>query len=391
MRDDHRNPSGSAAPAPAAAATADEQALRSLFAGAVQGLEPSEGALERLRHAVPVRRARKRQALVGAAVAVVLGGTVIPVALHLDDEEDKGATAGHSAIAGHGEAQGTHSGEPHPSGPDSGARPQPARSPGKGQTAGATGDRTSPHPGGSPSGGVSAGPSGDGAPVAAVGNGPQPPAGAAAATPGCTAGQLGVAGSAGAPGADGKVYGSFKVTNVSAQGCTVTGPDTVTAASVAQGPRPATTPGVTVTGHTAGDPASGLPDPSAEAPALLLQPKQTYEVLFAWVPSAQSCPAATPSPTASPQQQEGTVQRPAGQADGGPAKTPADGAASVPAGTGDTAGGTQPPGGTADPDPAGVAVSHAPAATGAPVTQATIPQACGGTVYRTGLIPQPTP
>ncbi|MEU3408326.1 hypothetical protein ABZ766_30845 [Streptomyces sp. NPDC006670] len=381
MRDDHTNPP----PGPAAPTAGDEQVLRSLFAGAVQGLEPSEGALERLRHAVPARRARKRQTLVGAAVAVLLAGTGIPAALHLGDE-DEGAAAGHSAMAGHGEAQGGFPGDPHHDGPAGGTRPQPVRPADRGQTAG-TGERPSPQPGGSPSGGVSAGPSGSGIPTAALGNGPQPPAGAAAAAPECTADQLGVAGSARAPETDGKVYGSFKVTNVSGRGCTVTGPDTVTASSLTHGPPPAQPRGVTVTGHTAGDPASRLPDPSEEAPALVLQPKQAYEVLFAWVPSAQSCPAGTPGPTATTRQQDGPAQRPAGQADGGAADTPAGGTAGVPAG--DTAGGAQRP---ADPDPAGVAVSHAPAtATGAPVTQTTIPQACGGTVYRTGLIPQPAP
>lgn len=386
MRDDHQNPQGTAAPAPG-----DEQVLRSLFAGAVQGLEPSEGALERLRHAVPARRARKRQALVGAAVAAILAGTAIPAALHLGGEDESGTAAGHSTMAGHGEAQGPRPGDAHHGDADGGSLPQPARPQGRGQTAGGPGERPSPQPGGSPSGGVSAGPSGSGAPTAAVGNGPQPPAGSAALVPECTADQLGVAGSARAPEADGKVYGGFKVTNVSARGCTVTGPDTVTAASVAHGPPPAQPRGVTVTGHTAGDPASGLPDPSAEAPGLLLQPKQAYEVFFAWVPSAQSCPAA-PGPTATPQQQDAAVRRPADQPGGSPVNTPAGGGADAPAGAGGSTGGAKLPGGQADPDPAGVAVSHAPAtATGAPVTQATIPQACGGTVYRTGLIPQPAP
>ncbi|MFH7595362.1 hypothetical protein WDV06_09690 [Streptomyces racemochromogenes] len=387
MRDDHRNPS-----VPAAPATADEQVLRSLFAGAVQGLEPSEGALERLRHAVPARRARKRKVLVGGAAAVILAGVAVPAVLHLGDADDGGAAVRHSAMAGHGEAQGARPGDPRPGIPDDEARPRPAKSPDKGHTAGGAAARSSQQHGGSPSGGVSAGPSGAGAPTAAGGNGPQPPAGAAAAAPGCTADQLGVAGSARAPEADGKVYGSFKVTNVSGRGCTVTGPDTVTAASVSQGPPAAQPRGVTVTGHTAGDPASGLPDPSAEAPALVLQPKQAYEVLFAWVPSAQSCPAATPAPTATPQRQDGTAQRPAGQADTGGADAPAGGPAGAPTGAGETAGGERRPDGTVDPDPAGVAVSHAPATgTGAPVTQTTIPQACGGTVYRTGLIPQPAP
>lgn len=45
----------------------DELALRRMLQGAVQGLEPSDGTLERLHRAVPARRARRRQGVVGAA------------------------------------------------------------------------------------------------------------------------------------------------------------------------------------------------------------------------------------------------------------------------------------------------------------------------------------
>ncbi|MEU7607087.1 hypothetical protein AB0B44_40650, partial [Streptomyces sp. NPDC041003] len=50
MMDDHTQPGGAS----------EEEALRGLFHGAVEGLQPSADALERLRHAVPARRARKR-------------------------------------------------------------------------------------------------------------------------------------------------------------------------------------------------------------------------------------------------------------------------------------------------------------------------------------------
>ncbi|MFD8982192.1 hypothetical protein [Streptomyces sp. NPDC059564] len=382
MTDDDKNPPGRA--------TADEEALRGLLAGAVRGLEPSDGALERLRHAVPARRARKRQALVGAAAVALLAGTAIPAALHLGT--DQGAAAGHSAMAGHGESQGGGPGgpsDPHQNGSGDGGKgdPKSAKATGKDQETGGADGTPSPQASGSPYGGTVADPSGAGATAgttaAGAGNGPQPPAGAAPGAPACTAGQLGVAGSARAPESDGKVLGSFKVTNVSARGCTVTGPDTVTAAPLPAGPPPAQAAPVTVTGHRAGDPASGLlPDPSAEAPVLLLEPNTAYEVRFAWVPSAQSCPAVSPDPTAKPQP-GGEAQAPAGAQDGAgaPAVAGADAAAPGPDPNSGSAGGQA---------GAGVAVSHTPTG-GDPVTRTTIPEACGGTVYRTGIIPQAAP
>ncbi|MGW4705839.1 hypothetical protein ACWEP1_36530, partial [Streptomyces sp. NPDC004285] len=61
----------------------DELALRRLFQDAVGDLEPSLGSLEHLRRAVPARRARKRQAIVGAAAAAVLIGTAVPAFVHV--------------------------------------------------------------------------------------------------------------------------------------------------------------------------------------------------------------------------------------------------------------------------------------------------------------------
>ncbi|MFJ9344424.1 hypothetical protein ACIRP0_34870 [Streptomyces sp. NPDC101733] len=361
-------------------ATDEEQALRGLFAGAVQGLEPSHGALERLRHAVPARRARKRQALVGAAAAALLAGTAIPAALHLG--RDPEGTTGHSAMAGHGETQPGKSGgssDPHQNGTGAGAgRPSPAKSGGTGAPAGVAGGPT-PSASASPSGVTSAGPTGttDSGTLAGTGPGAFPPAGGAAqGVPGCTAGQLGVLGGTRSPEADGRVYGSFKVTNVSAKGCLVTGPDTVTAARLGSPPPPVPGPAVTVSGHTAGDPASGLlPDPSAEAARLVLEPNTSYEVRFAWVPSAESCSASSPGSSAKPPA-GGSAQPPAGASDGEAAGATAadqqDGAA---------------------PQPSGVAVTHVPGTPpeGAPITRTTVATACGGVVYRTGIIPPGAP
>lgn len=101
--------------------------LRGLLHGAVAELTPSDGALERLRHAVPVRRARKRQAVIGAAAAVLLCGTAVPAAMRLTAAE---STPGeHSAMAGHGTAaEGKPGGASDPHAAGAGEAPSP-RSP----------------------------------------------------------------------------------------------------------------------------------------------------------------------------------------------------------------------------------------------------------------------
>ncbi|MFB6614421.1 hypothetical protein ACIGFK_11425 [Streptomyces sp. NPDC085524] len=358
MMDDHTAPAGAS----------EEQALRGLLRGAVEGLEPSADALERLRYAVPARRVLKRQVLIGAASVALLAGTAIPVALHLTSGE--GAAPDHSTMAGHDSSSGAKPGmkpsDPHQNG--SGATPKSSHSTGIGPVAGGTTGQPDATAGAS-AGGVTAGPSGSagsagrvGSGGAVVGSGPLPPV-AAPGLPGCGAAQLGVVGSARTPEADGKVYGSFKVTNVSAQGCSVTGPDTVTAAGAATGPGAA----VPVVGHTAGDPASSLlPDPANQTPVLTLPPNTAYEVRFAWVPNGEPCAVAT---------------------SGGNPKPPAD-AVTAPGGT-DAPGQAQ-TGNTPPAAPAGVEVSHTPQP-GSPTTQTTIPQACGGTIYRTAPIPVDAP
>ncbi|MCP3817905.1 hypothetical protein NLX86_07080 [Streptomyces sp. A3M-1-3] len=323
----------------------EELVLRNMLRGAVQDLEPAEGALDHLRHAVPARRARKRQAVVGMAAAALFIGTAIPAFVHVASSSD--AANDRPSIAGHGEqAQG-----------------------GTGDEAGA-GD-------GQPQAGTPAGQSGakgeDGredetqgtekSPDGSTADGETNPAGTAAVTsPDCGADQLGVvSAAAGGPEADGKVYGSFRVSNISGSDCTVGGDGIVTVAANGA----ADSAKITVVDHTAGDAAAGLPDPSLEHSGLILKPNMAYEVRFAWVPS-ESCPTTPPSPD----------------------PTPTDGASGA-SGASDTSTNVAPQGGVEEPGGStadgSVSVTHT-ADPGGPDASVIIPNACAGTVYRTGVL-----
>ncbi|WP_406366772.1 hypothetical protein [Streptomyces sp. NBC_01546] len=152
MRDDHTAPGGAS----------EEEALRGLLRGAVGGLEPSDGALERLRYAVPARRTLKRQAFIGAAAVALLAGTAIPAAMHMTAGE--GASTEHSAMAGHGAEAGEKPGaapaDPHQNG--SGTQPRATRSGSGAPDAGGTTGQPDPTASGSPAGGVTVGPTSSG-------------------------------------------------------------------------------------------------------------------------------------------------------------------------------------------------------------------------------------
>ncbi|WP_351229702.1 hypothetical protein [Streptomyces sp. NPDC002133] len=322
----------------------DELALRRLLQGAVEDLAPSEGALAHLRRAVPARRARKRQAIVGLAASVILLGTAIPAFVHVAGSggvfEDRPVNAGHGehAQGGTGTETGEDAGE---KGGDSPTGQQPG-TPGRLEES-----KKSEEPGSEAS---------DETPGAPV----DPAESIPATTPTCEGTQLGVdATEIGAPDAEGKVYGTFRIANVSGTACAVTGPGSV--GFHAQG---AADPAkINVVEHTTGDAATGLPDPSAQAGAVLLEPSTSYEVKFAFVPS-ETCPTTGPSPDPSP-------------TDGGSSGTTD--------GTGTTTTETQfvaEDGGTAD---GSIAVSHTPEA-GAPNVSATVPNACAGTIYRTSVL-----
>ncbi|MFI8102698.1 hypothetical protein [Streptomyces sp. NPDC086023] len=336
----------------------NELELRSLLRGAVEGLEPSDGALARLQVAVPRRRQRKRQALVGVAAAALLVGTAIPAFFRVATSPD----SANPAIAGHGEkapdgSTGGGSTNPDLTGPDvfgPSAFASPSGKPGKGKGGKNGRDGKDRGKGGTPKGE----PAGSG-----IGKGgPNPPADDSGKAPVCQADQLGVAvQDTRTPDADGKVYGTFRITNVSQSDCVVGSGGSVSALAADQRQ-------VTVLDHTSGDPATGLPDPSAEQRALRLEPNAAYEVQFAWVP-AQSCPDPTSVPDPSPDPTASDGETDPDPLDGG--EPPVDESENpVPSQAG------------------AVSVTHV-ADPGAPVATTTIPNACEGTIYRTGVLAAP--
>ncbi|MBM7170112.1 hypothetical protein JQK87_17175 [Streptomyces sp. G44] len=319
----------------------DELALRRLMREAVREIEPSERSLDHLRQAVPARRARKRQAVVGLAAAALFIGTAVPALVHVTNSrggsDDRPSIAGNSQEAQGGSSQGK---DPEKGRQDSGKKPGTSKEKGKKDK---KDKREGKGKGGTGGGGTGS---------------PDPSTSEATTSPVCAAAQLGATGSAGPAEADNKVYGSFRVTNISGSSCTVQAAGAVSA--TAQGAADPAKIGVVT--HVAGDGAAALPDPSLEAGTLVLQPGAAYEVRFAWVPS-EACPTTgepTPDPTPS---------------DGG--TTPEGGSEGMEAQLGRT------DGTVAD----GSVVVTLTAEAGSPSAGATVPNACAGTVYRTGILP----
>ncbi|MEV3896833.1 hypothetical protein [Streptomyces anulatus] len=328
----------------------DEVALRRMLHGAVRELAPSEGTLDHLHRAVPARRARRRQAVVGAAAAALLIGTAVPAFVHVATSD--GPSAARPAIAGHGEqAQGGNGDETGPEAP--GRR---TVEPTERESEGSAGE-ADPDP--SPTKGEGSDPDG-----AVTGEATDSPSADFASLPVCDPSQLGVASAGtGAPGADGTVYGSFKIANVSGTDCTVSSNGTVgfTAIGAADPLK------IGVVQHTAGDAAPGLPDPSQEPGTVLLKPAMAYEVRFAWVPT-DTCPTVGPSPSPTPSTD-------------GAGGSVGEGGSDQPSGV-DTQSLHEDGGATAE---GSVAVTHTPE-TGAPTAETKIPNACSGTIYRTGVL-----
>ncbi|MEU2061926.1 hypothetical protein [Streptomyces sp. NPDC013455] len=331
----------------------DELALRRLLHSAVDDIQPRSGTLDRLRRAVPARRARKRQAAVGMAAAALFIGTAVPALVHVSHSggsDPNTAMAGQTSQAQGGTGQGKDKGGDKGVEKDSHDKPdKPGKEPGK------PGSKHTEdgHGGGSTSGA-------------------DPAATTAAGIPLCTVDQLSSAtGTVNAPDSAGAVYGVFRVTNISATACTVGGPGTVYAA--AQG---AADPARVLTArHVAGDAATALPDPSLESASLVLQPGAAYEEKFAFVPS-ETCPT--------------TGGDAGGSSTGGPSPdpTPTEDEGASGATTTDTGASTgtttqlMTEEGVAD---GSIAVTHT-AQGGAPSTTAVVPGACAGTVYYTGVL-----
>ncbi|MER6412495.1 hypothetical protein [Streptomyces humidus] len=324
----------------------DEPALRRMLQDAVQELEPRDGALDHLRRAVPVRRARKRQAAVGMAAAALFLGTAVPAVLHVSNAGGSDAdpsVAGRASQALGGVDQGKN--------PDGAASGEIGDSSGKSGEPG-TGGATGSGPGKESSGGTaSAGPA----------------VSSPASPPGCLPAQLKAADpTVAVPDAAGIVYGVFRVQNSSTAACTVGGAVSLT--YDAQGAADASK--ITVSAHASGDVAAGLPDPSLDVARLTLAPGSAYEVKFAWAPS-QTCPAT-------------------GGADGGDGGGTAS-PSPTPSGQPGTTGGETASGATAqlyaaDGTADGSVVVSYKAEDGSAVAKATVPNACAGTIYRTGVL-----
>jgi hypothetical protein len=317
----------------------DETALRDLLRNAVQGVEASPGALDHLRRAILARRQHRRQALAGAAAAVVLAGMAVPALLRATETTGSAGAPTANVASSHAPEPGEdgHSGEQGGSGGGPGPQPSPSdfgpkhKSPPTGGTGG-------------PSWSVTIRPSGTDVPT----------------VPDCSAAQLGQGASrADAPGSDGSVYGWFRVANVSDTACTLPGDGLVQA--VAQGS--ADSSRIQVVNHSAGDPAVGLPAPGQDVP-IVLEPAENYEVAFAWLPVADghggcptpTSPSASPTPTDIPTDAEGTTNSP-------------DSSPDTPQSATDT------------PAPGSVTLNFTPAA-GAPTVEGPVIQdVCAGMVY----------
>lgn len=327
----------------------DELALRRIMHRAVEEIEPSDAALDHLRRAVPARRARKRQAMVGVAAAALFIGTAVPALVHVTNSP--GSSDDRPSIAGHGEdVHGGTGGDER--GPERRERDAEDRAdPSKSKEKDGAKEREKEKGGEAGSG---------------TGVGPDPSGTMAVTSPVCDASQLGGAdATAGAPDAEGKVYGGFRVSNVSNTSCTVSGSGSVGAMALGA----ADAARVNVVDHTAGDAATELPEPVMARAELVLAPGASYEVKFAWVP-AESCPST------------GGGSGGSGSGGASPEPTPSDDTGSADQSTMDTQM-LKEDGGTAD---GSVTVSHV-AEPGAPNAGTTISNACAGTVYRTGVLP----
>ncbi|GAA4062910.1 hypothetical protein GCM10022233_41040 [Streptomyces shaanxiensis] len=325
----------------------DELALRRMLQHAVEEIEPRDGTLDHLRRAVPARRARKRQALVGVAAACLFVGTAVPALVHVSNVTDSSVN---SSNAGHGEqAQGgAGQGEVAEGGENtSGGSSGKTQDEGKGSEKDEDKD-TGTGPG-----------TGSGSPDNPLATSP---VGVAA----CTADQLGVANqTADVPDLSGTVYGTFRFSNISTADCTVNGPGTL--GFTTSGAADATK--ISSLRHVAGDAAAGLPDPSQELTGLVLKPGDAYDVKFAWVPS-ETCPTTSdpsPDPTPDPTPTENTTGATEGTSTGGDTGT------STQLMTAET---------TAD---GSVTITNTTEA-GAPTAMVVVSNACAGTIYWTGVL-----
>ncbi|MCI0386240.1 hypothetical protein [Streptomyces sp. CNQ085] len=374
----------------------DERSLRLMLRGAVEDVAPAPDALERLHHAVPARRARRRQLAVGAVAVGLVIGVATPALVQsgvINRVLDGNATNAASARdPREGAEAGGRSG-------DAAEQDTGRRSAGDGRQ-----DTAGSRDGSGRDGSASSSETGD-----ALGP----------TSPSCLRSQIGDGGSAVSPAdADGHVYGVFRITNVSDASCLVDESDTVTATPVGA----ADPTGFGVVDHTLGGRAAKLPDPQLEPGSFVLEPGRSYVVRFAWVPrdggGVTGCPVSPgPDPTAPGGSSAGTDS--GGGTGGGGGGTGGSGGPNSSAGA-DTGGGAAPPdggqgseGGDTVEEPtessgsgvspqlaydsggsgpgaaaASVVLRYVPAAGEPRIGRIEIAGACAGTVYRTGPVPE---
>ncbi|MBT2416995.1 hypothetical protein J7F01_00125 [Streptomyces sp. ISL-22] len=328
----------------------DELALRRILHQAVEEIEPRDGTLDHLRRAVPARRARKRQALVGAAAAVLFLGTAVPALVHVSNSTGSSVN---SEYAGHGEQAQGGAGQGKET---EGGESTSGGSSGKTEDKGKGSEKEKDEDTGA---GTGSGTGGSDDPSAA---------GPADVTP-CTADQLGTSGgTTAAPDSSGTVYGTFRFSNISATDCTVSSPGGVNFITAGA----ADSSKITTSRHVGGDAAAGLPDPSQELTSLVLKPGAAYEVRFAWIPS-ETCPTTT-DPTEGPD-------------DPTPTPTPTENPTGTTEGTstgGDTGTSTQLMAQDTTADGSVTVTNTAEA--GAPTATALVSNACAGIIYYTGVL-----
>ncbi|MCT2589877.1 hypothetical protein LHJ74_08110 [Streptomyces sp. N2-109] len=362
-----------------------EDELRRLLRDTVRDIKPSPATLDHLRKAVPARRAHRRQALIGAAAAVLLGGAAIPGLLQVDIVPGGGKPM---HAASHSESQGPDEE------PEEDSSRQSKDSPDREKPSKSKGDKKSEAESGEPTSGAT--------------RDPDPSSSGGTQAPSCGPDQLGAASAnVGEADGQGRIHGSFRVENTSAATCTVEGEGVVGISAQGQ----ARSAGIQVVNHTSGDSATSLlSDPGAAPAQLVLEPGAAYVVEFAWIPreggGTTGCATSTTPPPpddggtaeggdGSPSTGTGTSGEPVESGDGTPDTD--TGGAGTGGGEPETSGGAGAGGSDGGSDAGGggggdgradasVSVSHTPDVGDTAVAGTVLPGACAGTVYRTGVL-----
>ncbi|MEO3752659.1 hypothetical protein [Streptomyces sp. B6B3] len=370
-----------------------EEILRRLLRDTVRPIEPSPDSLEHLRVAVPARRRRHRQLLLGAAASVVLLGVGMPLmvtsAARLSGGEGEAVGADeHGYLGENGTVvEGNSPDEPDMYDTGGGETPYPEQS-----ADGGTGDESS-----TPGGGDQ---SGDGDVMDSWES-------LGATSPTCTRSQLGDAETVThEPDAEGRIYGAIRMANISDEACRIDGTGELVALPLGE----TDSADVQIIDRTEGDRAEGLPTPDESYQELILAPGTGYEVQFAYVPEAEAgsggCTVSDPS--TDPTEPVVGTDEPAALSDAGDTGGTAEGSEGDNSGTGgdtgdngengnggdsegesgdngDNGDGGTTDGGTGETDD-GVVLRYTPSAGEPEAAQVPLAGVCTGTVYRTGVL-----